>query len=275
MNERVVDVPGGHLRVVDDGVGPGILLLHAGVADLRAWDAVVPPLVDAGYRVVRYDARAFGRSTTEDVEFSPRADLLAVLDALSIDKIALVGNSMGGQLAFDTAVEAPDRVVAVVGVAAGLGGYEVEPAAAEVPIIEAYERVDEADPFDAVALTEFEVQVWGNGPLQPNDRLPTDTRALLFEMGLPLNQPDRVAGQRIDLKPPANERLSDLRCPVLAVAGTLDFTEVAATARHLEADAPNATALIWDDVAHMIGLEQPARLASTIVDFLAPLDRWT
>jgi pimeloyl-ACP methyl ester carboxylesterase len=53
------------------------------------------------------------------------------------------------------------------------------------------------------------------------------------------------------------------------------MSEVAVTARHLEASAPNAHALIWSDVAHMIGMEQPARLAAAIVDFLAPLDRWT
>ena len=66
-----------------------------------------------------------------------------------------------------------------------------------------------------------------------------------------------------------------MRCPVLAVAGTLDFSDVAATARMLEADAPNARAVIWDDVAHMIGMEQPDRLAAEIVAFLEPLDRWS
>jgi pimeloyl-ACP methyl ester carboxylesterase len=47
------------------------------------------------------------------------------------------------------------------------------------------------------------------------------------------------------------------------------------TARHLEANAPNARALVWPDVAHMIGMEQPERLAATVVEFLAPLERWS
>ncbi len=70
-------------------------------------------------------------------------------------------------------------------------------------------------------------------------------------------------------------RLPELRCPILAVAGELDFGEVAVTARHLEASAPNARALIWPDVAHMIGMEQPERLSAAIVEFLAPLERWS
>jgi pimeloyl-ACP methyl ester carboxylesterase len=94
-------------------------------------------------------------------------------------------------------------------------------------------------------------------------------------MNLPLNEEDHVGGRPIKLEPQAAERLAELRCPVLAVAGTLDFSHVVETARHLEADAPNARALVWPDVAHMIGMEVPDRLAGAIVEFLAPLDRWS
>ena len=93
-------------------------------------------------------------------------------------------------------------------------------------------------------------------------------------MARPLNEPGRVRGREIRLDPPANDRLSELRCPVLAIAGRLDFSDVVHTAQRLESAAPDARAVVWDDVAHMIGMEQPERLASTIVDFLAPLERW-
>jgi|tagenome__1003787_1003787.scaffolds.fasta_scaffold20650546_2 3-oxoadipate enol-lactonase len=275
MTTHSIEVPGGSLHVVDDGAGPPILLLHAGVADLRAWNEVVPPLVAAGYRVIRYDARGYGRSTTEDIPFSPRADLLAVLDASGVDRAALVGNSRGGGLAYDTAIESPDRVVAVVGVAGGIGGFDGGATPEEEAIFEAYEAVDKAEPFDAAALTDFETGVWGDGPGQPAGRLRADARTLLAEMALPLNDPASVKGREIKLDPVANERLAELRCPVLAIAGALDFSDVVQTAKHLEADAPDARAVVWDDVAHMIGMEQPERLASEIVSFLKPFDRWS
>lgn len=274
MPMSYVDVPGGHLFVIDEGSGPAIVLLHAGVADLRAWDPIVEPLTAGGYRVVRFDTRAYGASTTDDVEFSHQADVLAVLDSLGIGRAALVGNSRGGMIAFDTAIEAPDRVVAVVGVGAGLGGFEVEPTPEEARIFEAYTRVDSAEPFDADALTDFETQVWLDGPGQPPDRVAPALRDAFRTMARPLNEPGRVRGREIRLDPPANDRLSELRCPVLAVAGSLDFTDVVQTAQRLEGAAPNARAIIWDDVAHMVGMEQPDRLAATIVEFLAPLDRW-
>src|ERR1035437_10640771 len=130
--ERFIEVPGGRVFAVSEGVGPPIVLVHAAIADLRAWDAMVPGLVLAGSNVVRYAYRAFGRSTTDNVDFSNRADLIAVLDDLGIGRAALVGNSRGGQIAFDTAIEFPERVVAVVGVGANLGGFDGEPTPEEL-----------------------------------------------------------------------------------------------------------------------------------------------
>jgi 3-oxoadipate enol-lactonase len=275
MTDLHLDVHGGRLFVVDEGDGPPIVLLHAGVADLRAWDATVEPLIAAGYRVVRFDTRAYGGSTTDDVEFSPTADLVSVLDALGIERAALVGNSRGGRTAIDAAIEYPARIVAVVGVGAGLGGFEVQPTPEEIPILEAYDRVDSAEPFDPDALTDFETQVWLDGPGQPPDRVHWTLREMFRMMARPLNEPGRVRGREIPLDPPANDRLAELRCPVLAIAGSLDFSDVVQTARRLESAAPDARAIVWDDVAHMVGMEQPERLAATIVEFLAPIERWS
>jgi 3-oxoadipate enol-lactonase len=269
-----VEVPGGRLFTIDEGTGPPIVLLHAGVADLRAWDAMVSPLLAAGYRVVRYDARGYGASTTEDVEFSHTADLIAVLDALGVGRAALVGNSRGGATAFDAAVEYPERIAAVVGVGAGLDGFDSEPTPEEMRIFEDYERLDSADPFDVDALTDFEVAIWLDGPGQPSGRVNPVVREAFRAMVRPLNEPGRVKGRSVALDPPVNERLAEFRCPVIAVAGELDFHEVAEVARRLETAAPNGRAIVWSDVAHMIGMGQPERLAATVVDFLAPLDRW-
>jgi len=67
MRQLTVTVPGGRLSVIDEGDGPPILLLHAGIVDARAWDPLVPHLVAAGYRAIRFDARGYGQSETDDV----------------------------------------------------------------------------------------------------------------------------------------------------------------------------------------------------------------
>ena len=272
--ERFIDVPGGRLFAMSEGAGPPIVLMHAAIADSRSWDAMVPGLVSAGFRVVRYDYRAFGRSTTDDVEFSNRADLLAVLDAFGISRAALVGNSRGGQIAVDTAIEFPERVVAVVGVGAGLGGFEGQPTPEELTIFDESERLESAAEPDVEAIADLDVRVWVDGPGQPVDRVDAAIREAVRAMDLPLYAPGRVRGRPIVLEPVANDRLGDLRCPVLAVAGGLDFSDVAQTALRLEAAAPHARAVLWPDVAHMIGMEAPDRLNALISDFLEPLLPW-
>jgi pimeloyl-ACP methyl ester carboxylesterase len=272
-----VPVPGGRLHVVDEGnsSNPPVVLLHAGIADLRAWDDMVQPLTGAGYRVVRYDTRGFGASTTEDVEFSNRADLLAALDALGIGRAALVGNSRGGQIAFDTALESPDRVVAIVGVGAGLGGFEGESTPEEIALFEEMEALEEAAAPDPDAIADIDVRVWVDGPGQPETRVPAAIRDKVRMMDAPQYAPGHVTGRPISLAPPAAARLADLRCPVLAVAGALDVSDIAQIARHLEANAPDARAVILPGVAHMIGMEIPDELAALIAEFLAPLPRWS
>ena len=275
MTTDYIRVPGGRLLVVDEGQGPPIVLLHAGIANLRSWDAMAPYLVDAGYRVIRYDQRGFGETTTEAVPFSNRADVIALLDHLGIGRAALVGNSRGGVIAFDTAVEFPDRFVAVVGVGAGLGGYEGTATPEEMAAYEAMDALEEADPPDVPAIAEAMVRFWVDGPGQPPERVPSAIREAVREQQTDILRPDRVSGDPIPLDPPAEERLSSLTMPILALAGALDSSEMTDTARHLEAAAPDARALIWDDVAHMIGMEQPERLADLIVGFLTPLPRWS
>lgn len=270
-----IEVPGGRLWVVEEGAGPPIVLVHAGIASLESWDAVAPRLAAAGYRVVRYDARGWGRSTTDDVPFSEPADLVAVLDATGIGQAALVGNSRGGANAFDTAIAYPDRVVAVVGVGAGLSGFDGDATPEEMELFTEMDRLESLDPPDPAAVAEIDLRVWVDGPGQPPTRVPAWIREAVRSWDEPLYAADHVFGQRIRLEPPAAARLDELRVPVLAVAGALDVGEVAQTARHLEAHAPQARAVVWPDVAHMIGMEAPQRLADAIVAFLAPLPRWS
>jgi 3-oxoadipate enol-lactonase len=267
---HIIPVPGGRLHVIEEGDGPSILLLHAGIADLRAWDSLVPLLVQAGYRAVRYDLRGFGQTSAEPVPFSHRADAIAVLDALNIEKAAFVGNSIGGMIAIDTAVEHPERVAAVVALGAGLRGFEgPEPTPAEQALEAEGERVEAAG--DPGAIADFDVRYWGDGPGQPEGRMPAELRAMLREMALPSSDLSQDHGTPIPLDPPAAQRLDALTMPVLAITGELDESATHAVALHLAAFAPNAQMMDIPGVAHMIAMEAPDEVARLTVELLAPL----
>jgi len=272
--DAFIDVPGGRLRVVAEGDGPPILLVHSAIVDMRSWDAMVAPLVAAGYRVIRYDIRGYGASTAEDVDFSNRADVLAVLDGAGARQAATVGNSRGAMIALDTLLESPDRFVAFAWVGGGIGGFEGGATADEIAAFEEADTLEEAG--DADALADLEVQIWVNGIGQSPTRVPAAIRDAVGEMDLPLLQPGRVFGKPIPLVPPtANERLGEIRVPTLAVVGALDTSGTRAAAARVADAVPAARAITIPDVAHLVGMEVPDELAALIVELLAPLPRWS
>lgn len=86
---------------VDDTGGSGrpVVLIHAWPLSGQAWSAQIPALQDAGYRVITYDRRGFGRSDKplNGYDYDDLAeDLHALINALELDDVSLVGSSMGG-----------------------------------------------------------------------------------------------------------------------------------------------------------------------------------
>ena len=73
-----LDVEGGKLYYEVLGQGHPLVLIHAGVADCTMWDEQIGPF-SRRYRVIRYDTRGYGRTTTEDVAYSNRQDLYELL----------------------------------------------------------------------------------------------------------------------------------------------------------------------------------------------------
>jgi pimeloyl-ACP methyl ester carboxylesterase len=83
----------------DHGAGRPVVLIHGWPLSGRSWESQVPALVDAGYRVVTYDRRGFGRSSQPWTGYDYdtfTADLDALLTHLDLTDVALVGFSMGG-----------------------------------------------------------------------------------------------------------------------------------------------------------------------------------
>jgi pimeloyl-ACP methyl ester carboxylesterase len=272
-NEPIwIEVPGGRLAADDHGEGPPILLVHSAVVNRRAWDGVIPRLVDAGYRVVAYDMRGFGESTSEEVDFAGHEDVLAVLDHFKIEKAAIVGNSMGAHFALDAILAAPERFPAYVWVGGGISGFDRDPSADEMKLFDAEEAAEKAGDWDLAA--EYDAQIWIDGPGQPSSRVAPEVRAAFVAMDRELLEPGRVFGNRQKAAVPAIDQLGSMRIPTLVVIGGLDTVGTQAAADRLAADVPGARLIRIPDVAHLIGMERPDELAALIVEHLAPLPRW-
>lgn len=267
-----IDVPGGRLNVVTEGDGPPILLVHAGIADLLAWDPMTPLLVDAGHRVVRYDCRGYGSSSATDVEFSNRADLRAVLDGVGVERALLVGNSRGAMICLDSILETPERAVGFVWVGGGIGGFDGTPTPAEIEI---FDRADAAETAgDVETQLGLEIEIWVDGVGQPPTRVPAWIRDAVRNMNRPLLDPARVTGRPIPLDGVANDRLGEISLPVLAVVGALDTSYGHAAAGRLVEAVAGAELVVVPDVAHMVGMEAPDVLAGLIIGMARRIGAW-
>ena len=169
-----IDVPGARLAAEDVGDGPPILLVHSAIVNRRSWDGVVPRLVEAGYRVIRYDMRGFGESPAEEVEFTAHEDLLAVLDHVGVTRAAIVGNSMGAVFSIDALLAAPERFVAFAWVGGGIGGWDKEPSSPEEDALFQAES-DAEDAGDPDLAAELDTRIWVDGVGQPATRVDTNT----------------------------------------------------------------------------------------------------
>lgn len=271
VTSRFVDVCRARIHVIEAGSsGEPLVFLHAGVADGRMW-ARQQHAFAASRQTLAIDRRGFGRTTCEAEPFSHVDDLIAVLDAFGIERTVLVGCSMGGRLAIDTALAHPQRVRAVVLVAAAVSGapqIEAFPAAIEAKF-HALEAAEQADLLDEV--NEIEAQLWLDGPEQAAGRVSSPLRNLFLAMN---DIALRAAPVGSETQPaPAWPRLHTLALPTLVVWGTLDFPHLLERMRHIAATVPGAHSHVIANTAHLPSLERPEEFNAALARFLSSLDR--
>ena len=122
---QYADLPGVHLWYTDSG-GSGIpvVFLHAATGSSLVWEHQVPAFKAAGYRVIAYDRRGFGRTTLDPAGPQPgtgAGDLQNLMSHLGIRRFHLVGTAAGGFVAFDYALSFPQSLRSLV-VANSIGG---------------------------------------------------------------------------------------------------------------------------------------------------------
>jgi 3-oxoadipate enol-lactonase len=259
-------VPGGRLYYEGDGDddAPPLTLIHAGVAHLRMWDEQIHGLASR-YRVIRYDTRGFGRTETDDVSFSNRADLAALLDHLGVERTSLLGLSRGGTIALDFTLEHPERVSALVMVGSTPGGFDFE-SEAMAPIWQRSEELENAGDWDS--LVDLEADVWLEGPGQERGRTGSELRERMRRWGRENYSEGRSWGQPRPLDPPAAGRLNEVSIPTLVAWGDLDEEGVRAAGPYLADGIRGARQHVFPGVAHMVNLERPQEFEQMVVEFL-------
>lgn len=239
-----------------EGSGPVVVLLHAGVADLRMWDTQVDALVP-GHRVVRCDLPGYG-GTPLGAGGCDAEDVLALLDRLGVEGFALVGASYGGYVALQVASAVPDRVERLVLLDSAADLVEPDESLREVWRQE--ESLVEAGDLDGA--TDLMADVW-LGPDADDDH-----RELLRDMQRRAFELQVAAGDDVtDRELPLN--LADITAPVTVVVGHRDLAFFRATAQVLANTLPNADLVELPWAGHLPSLERPAETARLVATALA------
>lgn len=239
--------------------GPVIILSHSLGQDHGMWDAQTASLSEQ-FRVLRYDIRGHGASSVTDGDYSVEQlgrDVLALADGLGLAQFAFCGISLGGMIAQWLAVNAADRVTAIV-----LANTSARPDAAKM---EARRRAVLRSGMASVA-EEVMARFFSQRQLAGNSAAVGESRRTLLTTS-PVGYAGCCAAVRdFDLRP----QLASIRCPALIIDGNLDVSlPWQAHGDVLAREIPGAIA-VHLDAAHLSNLERPRAFTAALFGFLLP-----
>jgi 3-oxoadipate enol-lactonase len=249
----------------DVGSGPPVVLGHSFLCSGEMWASQIEPLAER-YRVINIDARGHGRSGKLSVPFDLYdmvADVVAVLDALEIERAVWAGLSIGGMVAMRAAVTVPVRVSGLILVDTHAGAETL------------YKKLK----YRAMGLG---VKTFGTGPFLPeisklmfgsttrreNSALVDDWQQRFASVDVP----SMILGIGVLVRRDSVvDRLPQIEVPSLVIVGDEDVSLPPPCSREIASALPNSSLVLVPESGHLSALEQPDAVTGAILSFLDSL----
>jgi pimeloyl-ACP methyl ester carboxylesterase len=264
---RIVETPVVAANVAEAGTGPAIVMIHGFGAAIDWWDEIAPALA-ADHRVIRVDLIGHGGTAAPASGYTiPRqAELVAaVLDRLGVERVIVIGHSMGGEVATALAERNPARIAAMILIdsppTAGTT-FTVMTDAAMTPVLGELLSHFETDQTIRRGLSQ------GFAPGFPvPEKFVADLEQLTYTAFRSAHE-DSIAYRTAK---PTNERLAALVPvpPLLALTGTLDAIVPPAHEKYF-AQVPGAKIVMIEGSGHSPMIEKPRETLALIRSFLPP-----
>jgi len=249
-----------------------LVLVHGTAASLHTWEGWVAAL-RARKRVISFDLPGFGLTGPFTGQYAPddyRADALArftldFLDARHVGRFAIGGNSLGGEVAWRTAVLAPQRVARLVLVDASGYAFTPEhiPAGFAVARVPGLNRI--AEYLTPRAVVEDSVRDVYGDPSKVTGALVDRYFELMTREGNRHALNERMEQIGSDLAP---ERIHTLHVPTLILWGAKDRLIPPVNAEKFHADIAGSQLVVLPGLGHVPQEEDPARSVAPVRAFL-------
>ena len=245
--EAYAELPGVRLWYRDTGgVGTPVVLLHAATGSSRVWEYQIPALTRAGYRIIAYDRRGWGRTVVDPAGTQPGTaadDLRALMSHLQIERFHLVGTAAGGFVALDYALSFPQQLRSLV-LANTIGGVQDE------EYLALGRRIRPSPQFEALPPDFRE--------LGPSYRA---ANAEGTRRWLELERVSRPEGPPAPAQPMRNlvtfAQLETITVPTLLLTGDADLYAPPPVVQLFKARIKNAQSVIVPEAGHSAYWEQP------------------
>jgi pimeloyl-ACP methyl ester carboxylesterase len=237
--------------------GPVAVFLHGFCQSSQYWAPTVDRVAAAGMRGLAVDLPGFGRSAREAGPYtmSGLADrVVRLLDERRIERVVLVGGSMGGVVAQQLALRHPQRVERLLLVATG--AIAANPAAGLA-------KADEiaAAPWDLAAVTPIVNGFFFRPPGEPQ-------LAAYLAIGLGASKDAAVEATRSNAQNDTMDAIRTIAVPTMIIQGRHDRARTPEHGALMRDRIPGATLAVIEDAGHTPQLEQPAAFHEAALPFL-------
>lgn len=256
--EGYAQLPGIRIWYKDTGgSGVPVVFMHAATGSSRVWDYQIPAFTAAGYRLIAYDRRGWGRS--EIVATGPQPgtgadDLQALMDYLHIDRFHLVATAAGSSVSLDYAISFPQRLRSLVMANGALGGFEDKD----------YQELGRRIRSPQLDALPPELRELGPSYRASN---PEGTRRWIE-----LERMSRPGGSTAQPQSVRNRImtsvLENIKVPVLLITGDADLLAPPPLLRFVAARMKNSESLIIPEAGHSAYWEQPEIFNRAVLEFI-------
>lgn len=242
-------------KVEGDPANPPLVLLNSIGTDMDLWAEALPALRQR-FSLLRVDTRGHGASDAPEDDYALpvlASDVCAAMNAADIGSATIAGVSLGGMIAMQLALDAPDRVT----------GLALVCTSATMDRVAWQTRVETVRHDGIAGIVDLAMGRF----LSPDYAAARPEVAATVRRGLLAMAPAGYAGCGAAIRDMAlADRLDGVACPTLVVTGTRDTsTPLEVHGEHLLATIPGVRHVALD-AAHLAPLEAPDALAAAIID---------